>query len=333
MDVQITGRGGVPASGVDAVVLNATVTGTSAPSHLTIWPTGYDRPEISNLNYLWGQTVANLVTVAVGDGGRVSVFNASGVAHVIFDVAGYYSTADGPDGHRFHPVAPTRAFDTRNGAGGVLGPIQAESSFSFDVAGKARVPASGATAVVMNVTVVNASRGGYLTVHPGDVAEPVVSNINFDAGRNTPNLVIVRLPSNGKVRFALHGGAANVLADVVGYFDDNEATEAGRLFSFEPFRVVDTRSGMGVLRNDSYVFGSTSEALERVRGQRDRRRDGLGGYLTAYPYPGSVPNASTLNFAAWQVVPNLAIVPTGPQIAFYASEQTHLIVDMFGAYT
>jgi hypothetical protein len=41
MDVQITGRNGVPASGVSAVVLNATVTEPTQPSFLTVWPTGF----------------------------------------------------------------------------------------------------------------------------------------------------------------------------------------------------------------------------------------------------------------------------------------------------
>jgi hypothetical protein len=61
--VQVTGRGGVPGSGVQAVVLNATVTAPTASSYLTIWPIGSGRPLISNLNFVASQTVANLVTV------------------------------------------------------------------------------------------------------------------------------------------------------------------------------------------------------------------------------------------------------------------------------
>ena len=67
IDVQVTGRGGVPAAAqVSAVVLNATITGPNNFSYLTAWPTGVSRPTISNLNYGPGQTVPNLVTVAVG---------------------------------------------------------------------------------------------------------------------------------------------------------------------------------------------------------------------------------------------------------------------------
>ena len=78
-DIQITGRGGVPAaSQVSAVVLNATVADPSASSFLTVWPTGLSRPAISNLNYVPGQVVPNLVTVALGTGGKVSVYNRFG---------------------------------------------------------------------------------------------------------------------------------------------------------------------------------------------------------------------------------------------------------------
>ena len=94
-DVQITGQGGVPASGVAAVVLNVTVTQPTEPGYLTIWPTGVQRPVISNLNFVAGQTVPNAVTVAVSPAGKVSVYNLTGSTHVVFDVVGYYANADG----------------------------------------------------------------------------------------------------------------------------------------------------------------------------------------------------------------------------------------------
>jgi hypothetical protein len=89
-DVQVAGVGGVPSSGVTAVVVNLTVTGPTAPSFLTAWPTGTVRPLASNLNYVSGQTVPNLAILKVGSGGRISVYNAAGSAHVVIDVLGWY---------------------------------------------------------------------------------------------------------------------------------------------------------------------------------------------------------------------------------------------------
>ena len=97
IDVQVTGVGGVPASGVSAVVLNVTATQPSRGSFLTVYPTDASLPTASNLNFVQGQTVPNLVTVKVGADGKVKLYNAAGQTHVIFDVVGWYGdTPDGP---------------------------------------------------------------------------------------------------------------------------------------------------------------------------------------------------------------------------------------------
>ena len=48
------------------------------------------QPTASNLNFVPGQTVANLVMVKVGTDGKVKIYNAAGQVHVIFDVVGYF---------------------------------------------------------------------------------------------------------------------------------------------------------------------------------------------------------------------------------------------------
>src|SRR4030095_8413111 len=101
--VDVTGVPGttVPASGVSAVVVNATITAPTDSGYVTIYPSGgVPRPLASNLNFAAGQTVANLVTVGVGADGNVKVYNASGQTHVIFDVVGWY----GATGDLFHPL-------------------------------------------------------------------------------------------------------------------------------------------------------------------------------------------------------------------------------------
>ncbi|HWI02865.1 MAG TPA: hypothetical protein VNT52_03435, partial [Acidimicrobiales bacterium] len=89
-ELQVTGRAGVPETGVSAVVLNVTVTEPTAGSYLTGWPAGVAQPLASNLNYVAGLTVPNLVVVKVGEGGKVNLYNNAGWAHVIADVAGWY---------------------------------------------------------------------------------------------------------------------------------------------------------------------------------------------------------------------------------------------------
>ena len=75
-----------------AVVLNVTVTNPNSGSYLTVYPTGSALPTASNLNFMPGQTVPNLVVVKVGSNGQLNVYNAVGNTDVIFDVTGWYST-------------------------------------------------------------------------------------------------------------------------------------------------------------------------------------------------------------------------------------------------
>ena len=91
LDVSVVGVGGVPLSGVDAVVLNVTVTRPSQAGWATVFPAGSVRPGASNVNFGAGETVANLVVAKVGVGGKVSIFNAQGTADYIVDVQGWFA--------------------------------------------------------------------------------------------------------------------------------------------------------------------------------------------------------------------------------------------------
>lgn len=117
VSLQVAGRGGVPQSGVKAVVLNVTVTDTKSDGYVTAWPSGTTRPDSSNLNWTTGRTVPNQVVVAVGEDGKVNLRNAGwGTAHLIADVFGYYSADAG--GGTFTPAGPARLLDSREALGG-----------------------------------------------------------------------------------------------------------------------------------------------------------------------------------------------------------------------
>ena len=83
---------GAPA-GATAVVINVTVTGTTAASYLTVFPHGAAQPLASNLNWVAGKTIPNLVSVQVGGSGAITFFNAFGSTHVVVDLEGYFATA------------------------------------------------------------------------------------------------------------------------------------------------------------------------------------------------------------------------------------------------
>jgi peptidoglycan hydrolase-like protein with peptidoglycan-binding domain len=87
--VAVAGLADVPAGAAGAVALNVTIVNPTAPTFLTVWPSGAPQPTASNLNAIVG-TVPNMVTSGLGPDGRVSVFNFAGTADVIIDVAGWF---------------------------------------------------------------------------------------------------------------------------------------------------------------------------------------------------------------------------------------------------
>jgi hypothetical protein len=206
---------GVPASGVSAVVLNVTATGPTADTYVTAWPAGEQQPNASNLNVPPGATSPNLVIVKVGAGGQVSFFNATGNVHLIADVAGYFSAS----GARFVAVSPSRVWDSRVGPGpqGTLGPGQVRNVTVAGVAGSG-VPASGVTAVVLNVTATGPTADTYVTAWPAGEPQPNASNLNVPPGDTRPNLVIVKVGAGGQVSFFNAAGNVHLIADVAGWY-------------------------------------------------------------------------------------------------------------------
>ena len=212
VDLQVTGRGGVPDSGVSAVVLNVTVTEPTVAGYVTVFPTGSAQPTASNLNFVPGETVPNLVIAKIGSGGRVSLFNSAGTTHLVADVSGYYTT-----GSQLVPTVPIRLLDTRDSTGGVTGPTFGK--VDVVVLGHAGVPAN-ATSVVLNVTVTEPTGDGYLTVWPAGAAQPIASNLNFVHGQTVPNLVISKIGTEGKISYFNNSGKVHVVMDVLGYLSN-----------------------------------------------------------------------------------------------------------------
>ncbi len=221
----VLGAGGVPTSGVEAVVLNVTVTQARAAGYVTVYPDGVSRPTTSNLNYGAGQTIPNLVVAPVGADGKVDLFNGSGgQVQLIGDVSGWFA-AGAPLSGGLMSLTPARVLDTRNATGGTTGPVRADQTVKLSVAGAGGVPASGVEAVVVNVTVTQPTAAGYLTVYPDGVSRPTTSNLNYSAGQTIPNLVIAPVGADGIIDLSNgSGGTVQIVADVSGYFTSGPVT-------------------------------------------------------------------------------------------------------------
>jgi hypothetical protein len=352
LDVQIAGRGGVPATGISAVILNVTVTGTTASGYLVVYQKGIARPLASNLNWVAGQTVANLVEVPISADGKVTVFNSQGSSNVIFDVTGYVSTPDlspGPDG-LFNPLVPARLLDTRTGMGGATR-VAAGGTVSLQVTGRGNVPATGVSAVVLNVTATNATASSYITVWPDGAPRPLASSLNFVAGQTVPNRVIVAVGAGGKVDLYNFAGSVDLVVDVGGYFTDATAGGTGSRFNaLTTARLLDTRDGTGGV---SSAIGAGGTLAMQVAGQKGVpamtaatpptavvlnvtvTNPTAGSYLTVWPDGNGQPLASDLNFGKGQTRANLVVVKVGANGKVDLSNlagSTDVIIDVVGWY-
>lgn len=251
LQVQVTGRGGVPSSGVRAVSLNVTVNGALGSGFVTVYPCSPQRPLVSNLNHRTSQTVANAVLAPVSPQGTVCFYSEAST-HLIADVNGWFPDA----APGFTTVAPTRLFDTRNGTGGVpTARVAAGTSLPFDVRSRGGLPAGGLAAVSLNVTVTGASRAGFVTVYPCGTSRPLVSNVNHRAADTVANAVVVPVPTGGSHagRVCFHAEHdVHMIADVNAWFG-----AGGSLTPVTPTRLVDTR--------DHVATSATFSALGPVR--------------------------------------------------------------------
>jgi hypothetical protein len=108
----------VPA-GSAAVAINVTITEPAASGFVTVFPCQADLPVVSNLNYVAGQVVANLVQIGAANE-QVCVYSRART-HIVIDLQGTYDGND--DGLHYQAVAPTRLVDTRSGVGSVFGRV------------------------------------------------------------------------------------------------------------------------------------------------------------------------------------------------------------------
>lgn len=132
---------------------------------------------------------------------------------------------------QFYSVTPCRLVDTRDPNGLTGGPILQHGTIrNFPVYGSnARscgILSDGTVkAVTINVTVVNPSSMGHLTVFPYNTSVPVVSTINYNAGEPAlGNGAIVPLTNDPSFQISVlpvllgPGNTVNVIIDITGFF-------------------------------------------------------------------------------------------------------------------
>ncbi|MER5641806.1 hypothetical protein ABT095_33320 [Kitasatospora sp. NPDC002227] len=349
--LKVAGQGGVPADAV-AAVLNVTVTDPEQGGFVTAFPAGKARPGTSNVNFTPGRTVPNLTITPIGQNGEVELFNGSrGAVNLVADITGYFTRSFSSG---YTATAPGRLADTRYGTGTAKGAVPGGGSFTVQIAGNGvgGLPATGITAVALNVTVTGPQGGGYLTAYPDGTDRPTASNLNFTGDQTVANAVIVPVGADGKIRiYNGSWGSAQVVVDVVGYYSP---TGVSSYVPLNPFRWLDTRTwGKGPLYNSNgyYIYSKLGDPGDTAFALNTTVANTVApGYLTVSPDPNQLvqyqaknpywpnrPLVSTLNWKQGDIVPNLVQAAPGPDgiVDFWNTSggTVDLIVDIFGFYT
>ncbi|WP_104818384.1 right-handed parallel beta-helix repeat-containing protein [Kitasatospora sp. MMS16-BH015] len=237
----------------------------------------------------------------------------------------------------FTPIAPQRVLDTRlpgmTGNSRRLGPGESITVYVPTAPGHPH-----GDAAVLNVTAVNPSQSGYLSVYPAGTDRPATSNVNFTAGQTVPNLVTVPTGQGDAVTVYNFSGSTDVVVDAMGYY---QADTGSRFTPLAPARLLDTRAtspvgpdgttSIQVRGNAGVPADATAAVLNLTSTDSD-----AGGYLTAYASGTARPGTSNLNFGPRQTVANQVVVPIGADgkvTVYNHTGHTHVVADVFGYYS
>jgi hypothetical protein len=218
---------GVPISEVEALVLTVTAVRPTSVGWLQAFPAG--RPDVlgttSTVNVAPGTNAASTAIVPVTDDGvAVHASFAGGTGHVVVDAIGYVTNAAATavTAGRYVPVRPTRAFDSR-ATGAPLDDGESVVVVAHQSPGP-DIP-SDATAVVWNLTVVDATRRGFASGWSATTTQPATSLLNWTLPGEVRAAAAVTAVSDGAARFRVEdqgdprsGPLGHLLVDVFGYF-------------------------------------------------------------------------------------------------------------------
>lgn len=187
-------------SNTTAVSINITAVDPLVAGFVTAWPCGTDRPLVSNLNPQPGVTQPNLVTVAVGSGGRVCLFTAQ-ETDLVVDILGEYQPGATA---RYAALTPQRLLDSR-----LQDAPRHHSNLSYVFA------MGSVVAAQVNLTATGARKPGFLTGYPCLTDPfPGTSNVNYVGGLSSANSALLTNSRGYSCVFA--SSPTDVVLDIFG---------------------------------------------------------------------------------------------------------------------
>jgi len=211
LDTRNTGRAStiaIPAPAqAEAVAAPLTVTGGGSAGFLTAYPCSGTPPNVSNVNWNAGETVAGAVFLPVAPDGTFCVFTST-PTDVIVDITGVFGAVGTL---QFSPSTPTRMVDTRVGIGGWRGHPGVGQTIEVGVAPDAAVAVTG------TITIVDPGIDGYLTGTTCGQPAGATSSVNGAGSSVMANSLTVGLSPGGNLCIT-SSVAAHTLFDTTGWW-------------------------------------------------------------------------------------------------------------------
>lgn len=258
LKVRVAGVKGVP-SGATAAVLTLTAVRPSATSWLAAAP-AVSTPVVPSKALVAlapGQSSANTVTVPLGAGGAIDLYNRAGTTDVLVDVVGYYAH---DRGFAFTPVRHILVDDSRTATRHLT------AGSDYVIAAPWPVPYD-ATATTISVTVIRPDHAMVVSIAPhpvsGDPVKPPTSLLQVPKGKTVTATTTVAIGGGGRYDLFTNAGSAVVRVETTGYFAPT-ATKA--FFPLSPRRILDTRTGAGAIPGSASDLGTVSVHVAGVAG-------------------------------------------------------------------
>jgi RHS repeat-associated protein len=349
----VLGRGGIPASGVEAVVANVTYLNPAGTGWSKVNPDASNQASAALTHFNTAGLTENTMVVAIPDAqGRITVRSTTAV-DVVVDVVGFYTAPSGASGSVFEAVTPTRLADTRDGTGvcptAACARLVANQNVDVTVAGRNGLPATDIDAVTVNITVVSPAAAGSLKVNP-TAALVGTATLNYQTNKANNLTTVAEVGADG--RFTIRSTAAtDVVIDVVGYHTSPSGSEGSIFQPLTPARVTKTISGEGtcvpapcnrmaagesVRYKVAGVGGVPTAGVDAVVLDVSIEAPSAAGFAKVNPTGGTnlAQAAATLHYGANQTVNDVVVAQLDAEgyVTIFTQQAADVIIDVSGWY-
>ncbi len=222
--IQMTGQAGIPTVGIVGVAYSLTAITPSATGSATAYAADQSRPATTNLSYTSGITSSALAVTPLSSSGQIKLYSSKAADYAL-DIVGYYTRAADGSSSMFVPfdansgISP-RVLVTAQGTGtcqpAPCAKLNSNVPMGVSLAHNNAVPGN-ATSAVLSATVVAPTATGSLSFAPGTGISPTDTAYHYTSGVTATSTAVVGV-QNAWLTTENHGGTADLILDVQGYF-------------------------------------------------------------------------------------------------------------------